>query len=89
MTKGACKEVGIDIKDIKNYITVRQAKNLVQQYLIYKHGDLIINKNIMQKIHSELCDWIHGVELAKLSANDELSCYWDDKKNTMIFINSK
>lgn len=86
LAKQSCRDIGINIKEIKNYISVKQAKNIVLQYCIIDSGRFILNKKRMDKIQKELCDWIYGVQLSKLSGEDKLDCYWDDDKNKMMFI---
>ena len=38
-----------------------------------------------QKRYDEILDWLIGVELAKMAADDKLECYWDDEANEMVF----
>lgn len=82
------KDCGIEIKrkDIKQYINNKNIEEIVRQYAKRdKHNNLMVNDKIVQKIQSELMDWILGVSLAKMAAKDELDCYWDSKRNCMIF----
>ena len=82
------KDCGIEIKrkEIKNYINNKNIEEIVKQYAHRdKNNNLMVNNRIVQKIQNELMDWILGVTLAKLAAKDELDCYWDSKRNCMIF----
>lgn len=88
VAKEAAKEIGINTKKMNNYITLTQAKNLVKENAYCKDGYLTINEKRMNKIHTELCDWLYGVELARLSAMDKFDCYWDNEENRMIFVNN-
>ena len=85
MAKEACRDVGVKIKDIKYYISVKQAIGVVKQHCVISDGKWVVSQKRMDKIYKDLCDWIYGVQLAKLSGEDKLDCYWDDKQNAMVF----
>ena len=39
----------------------------------------------VENICEEIFDWVAGVELARLAAEDVIDAYWDDDKNGMSF----
>jgi hypothetical protein len=86
VVKEAAKEVGINAKNVNDYITLTQAKNLIIEHSCNKDGDLVVNDKRMNKIHTDLCKWFQGFELARLSAMDKFECYWDNEQDKMIFI---
>jgi hypothetical protein len=86
------KDCGIEIqmKEIKNYINNTNVEGIVKQYAKRdSKNNLMVNNKIVQKIQNDLMDWILGVSLAKLAAKDELNCYWDNKRNCMVFSRNK
>jgi hypothetical protein len=82
------EESGMEIKkkDIKHYITT---KNLHEIVLLRvkkdKRGDLLVNNKIYKLLQNDILDWVLGVSLAKMAANDEIDCYWDSTKDCMMF----
>ena len=86
MAKDICKLMDIEYKELKEYITFSQAKNLVKEYARDDDdGCFSINQRRFDRLTEELHDWILGIELFKLTVKGDLDCYWDDDKNTMIF----
>ena len=80
------KDSGFSHKQLKSYITVSNIKNLIIQYCNgRKYGKLLIDEEHTSKVCSEIFDWLVGVDLAKLAAEDVLDCYWDDSMNEMVF----
>lgn len=84
--KMVAKDIGFSIKELKSYIRVANIRNLIKQHCyIDKDGQLLIDEDQTSQVCSEIFDWLIGVDLAKLAAEDELECYWDDKINKMVF----
>lgn len=84
------KQSGFTSKEFKSYINISNIKNI-----IYNHaekiddGSIALNEKTTNIIYSEIFDWLVGVDLAKLAADDILDCYWDNKRNCMIFKNKE
>lgn len=76
---------GFSTKELKESITVKNIRGIVTKYIKNKNGYFYISEDMTSQICEEIHDWIIGVSLAKLAAEDKLDCYWDDKKNCMIF----
>lgn len=92
IVQNTIQDCGIEIKtkEIKQYINNTNVEGIVRQYAKKdKHNNLMVNNKIVQKIQNELMNWILGVSLAKMAAKDELDCYWDSKRNCMIFSNKE
>jgi len=78
-------EGGFSPKELKQYISVNNIKQMVKAHAKKKSGKLYIDEKQTHKICEEIFDWLTGVNLAKLAAEDYLECYWDNKENTMVF----
>jgi hypothetical protein len=86
MAKNVALDCGFSIKELKQFMTVNNAINIIKENAKKdKDGNLLVNEKIIEKIHFEISSWLIGVNLAKLAAQDLLDCFWDEKKNCMIF----
>jgi hypothetical protein len=86
LAKSVAEDCGLTIDDLKEYMTVKNAINIVKENAKKdKNGELLINTKILEKICLEMSGWLLGVNLAKLASQDVLDCYWDNKKNCMVF----
>lgn len=80
------KDMGFSKKELHSYIRVSNIKSLIKQHCsIDKQGQLLIDEDQTSEVCNQIFDWLIGVDLAKLAADDELDCYWDDKSNEMVF----
>lgn len=90
LAKNVAKDCGLTIEDLKEYMTVKNAIELVKEHAHKdENGEFLINTKILEKICFSISGWLLGVNLAKLAAQDELDCYWDNKKNCMVFKKKK
>lgn len=86
MAKNVALDCGFSINELKQYMTVRNAVNIIRENAKKDDdGNLLVNEKIIEKIHFEISSWLIGVNLAKMAAQDLLECFWDDKKNCMVF----
>ena len=85
MAKDLCRTMEIDYKNLKEYISFHQAKNLVKQYARKYKNELYINEQRFAKLAEEFHDWVLGIDLCKMCSSGELDCYWDDDENKMVF----
>jgi hypothetical protein len=84
--KDIAKQRKIPLCKFKEYITVKEIKNIIKQYALQdEHDDYLINYKILHKICEEINTWVLGIELAKLASLDSVETYWDDEKNCMVF----
>jgi hypothetical protein len=90
----AAKHLGKDIAEqrkiplnkFKEYITVKEIKNIIRQYALPDEDNgLLMNYKILYKICEEINTWVLGIELAKLASLDSVETYWDSEKNCMVF----
>lgn len=79
------KEGGFTQQELQSYISVGNIKNMVKSRARHRNGKLYIDEESTDLICEEIFDWLTGVGLAKLAAQDYLECFWDDKQNTMVF----
>jgi len=90
---GFAKRIGLHVaeymeiprKQLKNYIKVFNIKEISKQYCTEKDGRYFIDDQSIDSIVEDVSDWIIGIDLAALAADDKLNCYWDDDLNEMVF----
>jgi hypothetical protein len=88
--KIVAKDIGFSTKELKSYIKVSNIKNIIIQHSNgMSNGKLTIDEKNTKRVYNEILNWLVGSELAKLASENVLDCYWDDKKNTMMFSYSK
>lgn len=84
--KLVAKDMGFNKKEFMRCINIHNLKQLVLQYCNKSNdGSYIISDKETSTICNEISNWVIGVDLAKLAADDVIECYWDDVKNTMTF----
>jgi len=83
--KEVAKDGGFSFKELKEYINVVNIKNIVKKHARVKNHKFYINENETHQVCEEIFDWLTGVSLAKLAADDFLDCWWDDKQDCMVF----
>lgn len=85
--KIAAKNSGFTHEELKSYIKISNIKNMILQYgNRLDDGSITIDEEATNIIYAEIFDWLVGVDLATLAANDIIDCYWDNEKNDMIFM---
>ena len=74
-----------------DYISLGQAKSLLEQYSIGKDesGQLIINDKTFDDVYTHICNIITGVGLAKLASEGLVNVCFNDKTNEFEFIGAK
>jgi hypothetical protein len=84
--KMVAKDAGFTQKELQSYINVTNIKYLIKSHCaIDPSGNLFIDEDQTSEVCNEIFGWLVGVDLAKLAAEDELDCYWDNKSNEMVF----
>ena len=87
LRRDIASQQSVTIKELKNFITQNETISLIRQYSKQnKNGDYLINTKILDKIFTEMYNWILGVELCQLASKGMFDVYWDDKQNCMTFI---
>lgn len=90
LAKNVAVDCGLTIEDLKQYMTVKNAISIIKENAkINEKGEFLINTKILEKICLEMSGWLLGVNLAKLASDDVLDCYWDNRKNCMVFKKKK
>ncbi len=90
LAKNVATDCGFTIDELKEYMTVKNAIEIVKQHSkINKNGEYLINTKILEDICLDISSWLLGVNLAKLAGEDILDCFWDNKKNCMVFKKKK
>lgn len=83
--KDVAMDMAIPIQEMKEYITPKEVSSIVKQYCIYKNNDYFINTLILQKIFTEVKNWVLGIQLAKMASEGKIESIWDNEQNCMIF----
>lgn len=83
--KDVAKNRGIPLDEFTNYIKPKEIASIIKQYCIEKNGKYLINTKILQRIFTEVHDWVLGITLCKMATKDLIETYWDDKLNCMTF----
>lgn len=74
-------------EDLDSYISVKQVENLIVANSIGTDEDdyLLIDEDSYNKTFDEVRTWLYNVGLAKLAAENQVECAWDDNINEMVF----
>ena len=87
LRKDIASQQAVTIKELKDFITQEETISLIKQYSKKnRNGDYLINTKILDKIFTEMYNWILGVELCKLASNGVFDVYWNDDENCMTFM---
>lgn len=78
-------EIGMSPKEFKNYIKPSNVRKIAEQYCTKKGRSYFIEEEKIDDIYEDTRNWVIGIDLAKLAAQDKLECYWDDDINQMVF----
>ena len=93
MAKGLGKQVakdnGFSKKELHSFIRVSNIVGIIKQYCNIKNKKFYIDDRNVQKAYEDIHQWLVGVDLAKHAANDTIDCYWDDKRDCMVFKNKE
>jgi len=84
--KFVAKNAGYTKKEFQSFIKHSNLINIVKTYVQKRNGSLFIDEESASKICDEIFDWLVGVEMSKLAAEDIIDCYWDNNKNQMVFM---
>jgi hypothetical protein len=79
------KEMMIPIKEMKEYIKPKEIISIIKQYTIYKNDEYFMNSLILEKIFTEVKNWVLGIQLAKMASSGQMDTMWDEEQNCMIF----
>lgn len=83
--KDVAKSRGIPISEFSDYIKPKEIVSLIKQFAIEKDNRYLINTKLLQKIFTEVHDWVLGVTLSKMASKDLIETYWDETLNCMTF----
>ena len=84
--KRVAKDCGFPMSDLKSSISVRNVCGLVKEHSDVINGVRYIDEQNAFEVCEQILNWILGVSLAKMAANDEIDCYWSDKDDCMMFM---
>jgi hypothetical protein len=83
--KDIAKNMGIPIKELKQYIRPSEIQSIIKQYCIVKNSNYMINTLILKKVFQEVNNWVLGIQLCKMASSDQLEAVWDGDQNCIIF----
>lgn len=84
--KRVAQDCGFSVKELKSSISVNNVCALVKEHSTIQDGVRYIDEEMAYVVCEEVLNWILGVSLAKMAANDEIDCYWNDEHNCMMFM---
>jgi hypothetical protein len=84
--KRVAKDCGFSVTDLKSSISVKNVCCLVKENSSVIDGVRFIDEQNAIEVCEQILNWIMGVSLAKMAANDEIDCYWSDKDDCMMFM---
>jgi hypothetical protein len=77
--------LSMPLSEFKEYITPKEVKSLIKQYSIYQDDKFMINGLILQKIFTEVNNWVLGINLCKMAVAGQIETSWDSEQNCMLF----
>ena len=83
--KDVANEMLIPIEEMSGYIRPKEVSSIIKQYCIRQDDQYLMNTMILQKIFTEVKNWVLGIQLAKMASEDKLEVTWDSEENCMIF----
>ena len=83
--KDVANEMLIPIEEMSEYIKPREVSSIIKQYCVRTEDEYLMNTLILQKIFTEVKNWVLGIQLAKMASEDKLEVTWDSEENCMIF----
>lgn len=83
--KDVAKNRGIPLDEFANYIKPREIVSIIKQFSIEKDSQYLMNTKILQRIFTEVHDWVLGVTLSRMASKDLIETYWDNNLNCMTF----
>lgn len=83
--KDVAKNRGIPVSELSSYIKPKEIVSIIKQFAIEKDEKYLINTKLLQKIFTEVHDWVLGVTLSKMASKDLIETYWDETLNCMTF----
>lgn len=91
IAKSVARQSGFSSKELRENIKVSQVKDIIIQYSRGSRGvkdeeHISIDEESLDEICDDILNWLVGVRLCKMCADDQLDCFWDDKTNQMKFI---
>lgn len=78
-------EMMIPLAEMKDFIKPKEICSIIKQYAVVKNGDFYMNTTILEKIFSEVKNWVLGIQLSKMASEGKLETIWDEEQNCMIF----
>jgi len=83
--KDVAKNRGIPISEFSDYIKPKEIVSLIKQFAVEKDDKYLINTTLLQKIFTEVHDWVLGVTLSKMASKDLIETYWYETLNFITF----
>ena len=77
LAKDVCYHLDITLKELNEYISFVQAKNLVKDFCVENEHDdsYSITKENYKKCVTDIQSWVIGFEIAKMASEGQYECY--------------
>ena len=83
--RDVAKSRKIEIEEFSQYIKPKEIVSIIKQFAVKKNNDYYLNTKKLEKILTEIHNWVLGVTLSKLASKDMIETYWDSGLNCMTF----
>jgi hypothetical protein len=83
--RDTASEMMIPLDLMKEYIKPKEICSIIKQYAVTKNEEYYMNTLILQKVFSEVKNWVLGIQLSKMASEGKLETIWDEEQNCMIF----
>jgi transcription antitermination factor NusG len=83
--KDIATEMMIPIREMKHFIKPKEIASIIKQYSVFNDGEYFMNTVILEKVFTEVKNWVLGIQLAKMASEGKLDTIWDEEQNCMIF----
>lgn len=83
--KDVARNREIPLDQLTGFIKPSEIVSIIKQHAIERDGDYLLNTKLLQKIFTDVNDWVLGVHLSKMASKDLIDTYWDTDLNCMTF----
>lgn len=74
------------VSDEDNLLTTGQVLGLILEKCEVEDDEYLCDDDLLKKITDTAQSILLGSMLSRMASEGELECYWDDKKNDMIWL---
>lgn len=83
--KDIASEMMIPLKEMKQFIKPKEISSIIKQYSVKKNNEYYMDATILNKVFTEVKNWVLGIQLAQMASEGKMDTMWDEEQNCMIF----